>query len=69
MSKKPVVVSPDADCEEMNDLYGEDYGYDWIYPKKTDRDRDIERDALKARIAMLREALQAAVKVHGFKGK
>ena len=32
MSKKPVVVSPDADCEEMNELHGEGYGYDWIYP-------------------------------------
>lgn len=32
--KKPVVVSSDADADEMNVKHGEAYGVDWIYPGK-----------------------------------
>lgn len=33
MDKTPVVVASDADANEMNRIHGDQYGYDWVYPK------------------------------------
>jgi len=32
MNTKPIVVSSEANADEMNSLHGERYGTDWIYP-------------------------------------
>lgn len=45
MLNKPVVVSSDANPDDMNSLHGEGYGTDWIYPSGTSF--DIEKLACK----------------------
>jgi hypothetical protein len=33
--QEPVIVSADADADEMNRQYGDRYGFDWKYPDET----------------------------------
>lgn len=40
--RKPVIVDPAADANEMNDLHGERYGIDWAYPsKETEMNKEL----------------------------